>query len=147
MNTPRTDLETFFAMDRPVNHVVLADFARQLETELSEAKEYEQRLRSELIQARKQAQDCDQLRAEVDAYRNGGVTEELLRRQDGLIKVGKGCEIAIEGTTAKRDQWRECAEQLAKKYRSEMIMLFGHAKDCDCDRCNIFAAYEQLKGT
>jgi hypothetical protein len=37
--------------------------------------------------------------AELEAYRNGGVTEELLRRNDGFIKVGRGCEIAIAGTT------------------------------------------------
>lgn len=145
MNTPRTDSETFFAMDRPVNHVVLADFARQLERELNEAND--SLTTAHMMGFHSRDDEVLKLRAEVDAYRNGGVTEELLRRQDGLIKVGKGCEIAIEGTTVKCDQWRECADQLARKYRSEMIMLFGHAKDCDCDRCNIFAAYEQLKGT
>lgn len=37
--------------------------------------------------------------AELKAYREGGVTEEMLRRNDGFIKVGRGCEIAIAGTT------------------------------------------------
>ena len=30
---------------------------------------------------------------ELKAYREGGVTEEILRRNDGYIKVGKGCAI------------------------------------------------------
>lgn len=33
---------------------------------------------------------------ELNCYRNGGVTEELLRRNDGAIKVGRGCVIALE---------------------------------------------------
>lgn len=43
-----------------------------------------------------QRQRIAQLEAEVAAYRNGGVTEELLRRHDGFIKVGKGCVIVRE---------------------------------------------------
>lgn len=30
---------------------------------------------------------------ELRTYREGGVTEELLRRNDGYIKVGRGCVI------------------------------------------------------
>ena len=30
---------------------------------------------------------------ELRTYRAGGITEELLRRNDGYIKVGKGCII------------------------------------------------------
>lgn len=37
--------------------------------------------------------------AELKAWREGGLTEEMLRRDGGYIKVGKGCEIAIAGTT------------------------------------------------
>lgn len=33
---------------------------------------------------------------ELQAYRDGGVTEEILRRNDGYIKVGRGCCIALE---------------------------------------------------
>lgn len=32
------------------------------------------------------------------AYRQGGVTEEMLRRNDGYIKVGKGCMIVAAET-------------------------------------------------
>lgn len=35
----------------------------------------------------------DEIFAELDAYRNGGVTEEILRRNDGTIKIGKDCRI------------------------------------------------------
>lgn len=34
--------------------------------------------------------------AECNQWRSGGITEELLRRQDGHIKLGKGCVIVIE---------------------------------------------------
>lgn len=32
---------------------------------------------------------------ELHCYREGGVTEEMLRRNDGYIKVGRGCVIAL----------------------------------------------------
>lgn len=34
---------------------------------------------------------------ELQIYREGGVTEELLRRNNGCIKVGKGCMIVAAG--------------------------------------------------
>ena len=34
---------------------------------------------------------------ELTRYREGGVTEEILRRNDGGIKVGRGCIIAVRG--------------------------------------------------
>lgn len=37
-----------------------------------------------------------ELEQELMQWRSGGVTEELLRRQDGYIKVGKGCVIVRE---------------------------------------------------
>jgi hypothetical protein len=33
--------------------------------------------------------------AEFAQWRAGGVTEELLRRNDGCIKVGRGCALVI----------------------------------------------------
>jgi hypothetical protein len=33
---------------------------------------------------------------DLKAYQEGGVTEELLRRNDGYIKVGRGCAIVRE---------------------------------------------------
>lgn len=36
------------------------------------------------------------LKNDLSAYRNAGVTEELLRRHDGFIKVGKGCVLVRE---------------------------------------------------
>lgn len=38
---------------------------------------------------------CRELETELMAYREGGLTEEILRRNDGYIKVGKGCVIAL----------------------------------------------------
>lgn len=42
-------------------------------------------------------------RQEMDWYRNGGLTEEILRRQDGYIKVGRGCAIISEQYLAEKD--------------------------------------------
>ncbi len=39
------------------------------------------------------------LEAELKSWREGKVTEEMLRKNDGYIAVGKGCELAIAGTT------------------------------------------------
>lgn len=38
---------------------------------------------------------------ELKAYREGGVTEEILRRNDGYIKVGRGCVITAESSPNK----------------------------------------------
>ena len=50
----------------------------------------------ELINDEKLADDIIVLLLELKAYREGGITEEILRRNDGYIKVGKGCVIALE---------------------------------------------------
>ena len=39
--------------------------------------------------------DIADLRAELEAYRASGVTEELLRRHDGYIKIGRGCVVVV----------------------------------------------------
>jgi hypothetical protein len=36
---------------------------------------------------------------ELHCYREGGVTEEMLRRNDGYIKVGRGCMIVAQSGT------------------------------------------------
>ncbi len=51
-------------------------------------------------------EDYDALRAQLAAYQNGEVTEELLRRQDGHIKLGDGCTIV-----ATKD-WEQLKEAL-----------------------------------
>lgn len=40
---------------------------------------------------------------ELHCYREGGVTEEMLRRNDGYIKVGRGCIIALESEKPSND--------------------------------------------
>jgi hypothetical protein len=42
------------------------------------------------------AEEIESLWRELQAYREGGVTEEILRRNGGYIKVGRGCVIALE---------------------------------------------------
>lgn len=41
--------------------------------------------------------------AELEQWRQGPVTEEMLRKTNGCIHVGNDCEIAFRGTTAERD--------------------------------------------
>jgi len=43
----------------------------------------------------KACEDRTRLESEIHAYREGGVTEEILRRNDGYIKLGAGCVIAL----------------------------------------------------
>ena len=38
---------------------------------------------------------------ELKKWQEGGVTEEMLRKHDGYIRVGCGCELAVAGTTEK----------------------------------------------
>jgi len=59
---------------------------------------------------------CDTLKVEVQAWRDGGVTEEILRRQDGYIKVGRGCVIISERYLEKKD-----AEIVALKAKVEEL--------------------------
>jgi hypothetical protein len=42
-----------------------------------------------------------ELETELDAYRKGGLTEEILRRNDGYIKVGNGCAIMLDSDRAR----------------------------------------------
>lgn len=52
-------------------------------------------------------QKRDSLAQELSAYRQTGLTEEILRRHDGFIKIGNGCMVVIseeyEALTADRD--------------------------------------------
>jgi len=43
------------------------------------------------------------LEEELAQWRTGGVTEELLRKQDGFIKVGRGCMLVREDELAEKD--------------------------------------------
>ena len=40
--------------------------------------------------------EIERMKVELQAYREGGVTEEILRRNGGYIKVGRGCAITLE---------------------------------------------------
>jgi hypothetical protein len=59
-----------------------------------------------------------QLKAELDSWREGGLTEDILRRHDGYIKVGKGCVIVREEEYAQLkidcDTWTQKYRELDK---------------------------------
>jgi hypothetical protein len=48
------------------------------------------------------------LREELARWQEGGVTEAVLRRQDGFIKLDRGCVIVIE------QEWAEQIHELAQ---------------------------------
>ena len=53
------------------------------------------------------------LLGEVKAYREGGLTEEILRRQDGYIKLGRGCCVVIDSIYQEMEsEWEAMREQL-----------------------------------
>lgn len=47
--------------------------------------------------------------AELEKWRNGGVTEELLRKNNGAIRVGRGCVIV---SAAEYDQLKSDAKAM-----------------------------------
>ena len=47
------------------------------------------------------------LNEELKAYREGGITEEILRRNDGYIKIGTGCVVVVE------EEFKHLTQQLA----------------------------------
>lgn len=61
------------------------------------------------------AADVEAVLAELEAYRAKGLTEEILRRHDGYVTVGKECEIAVSGTTVERDALRVENERLMQE--------------------------------
>lgn len=54
-------------------------------------------------------QERDTAMSVSNAFLEGGVTEELLRRHDGHIKLAKGCCIVIE------EEWSNLLRQLAER--------------------------------
>lgn len=72
--------------------------------------------------------ELNQLRAELEAYRTGGLTEEILRRKDGYIKVGVGCLLISNKTL---EAWRTTIESLTEqleKSTAEINRLVTKAK-------------------
>jgi len=56
-----------------------------------------------------------EMRAELAAWRTDGVTEEILRRHDGYIKVGEGCRIVSEKQDSElrsQDRFKTCREAI-----------------------------------
>lgn len=58
-----------------------------------------------------------ELDAEITLLENQPLTEAILReRCGGFIPMGKGCELAVGGTTEERDQLRADKEHLAREF-------------------------------
>lgn len=68
---------------------------------------------------------CRELEHELMAYREGGLTEEILRRNDGYIKVGKGCVIALAKS---RDHENERMRQVVESIANSELAVMGVAK-------------------
>lgn len=64
-------------------------------------------------------------------------------RDDFKLKL----ELAMGGWNLcqlERDALRKALDELATEYKQNMIMVFGHAPDCDCRRCDVFRNYNRL---
>lgn len=68
-----------------------------------------------------QARELAALTQECEAYRSGGVTEELLRKGDGFLKVGTGC------TVVRSEEW----DALTARVRE----LEQRLKTFACEKC------------
>ena len=68
-------------------------------------------------------EERDALKAELQAWRDGGLTEEILRRNDGTIKVGSGCRFVYE-------QYIKDTEAEITALRAELDDLKRQHKDC-----------------
>ena len=84
--TPETDAAHFGP------GAVSVEFARRMERERDEARE---KLQVAEKSEMEYAKVGDRLNAELKLWREGGVTEELLRKNDGYIRIGKGCAIVL----------------------------------------------------
>lgn len=43
-----------------------------------------------------------------------------------------------------RNNWEQVAEKLFRGLRENQRIMFGHAPDCDCDKCEALTAYNEL---
>jgi len=63
------------------------------------------------------------LKTELQAWRDGGLTEEILRRNDGTIKVGSGCRFVYE-------QYITDTEVEISALKAKVAELEAQHKDC-----------------
>ena len=76
------------------------------------------------------------LAAELQAYRKGGVTEEILRRNDGYIKVGRGCMIVpLESVTLPPPGMHHLRSETAADRPSVRIWDWALEKDVALTSC------------
>ena len=68
-------------------------------------------------------EERDALKAELQAWRDGGLTEEILRRNDGTIKVGSGCRFVYE-------QYIKDTEAEITALRADLDDLKRQHRDC-----------------
>lgn len=64
-----------------------------------------------------------------EAWRTDKIDEAMLRRQDGYIHVGHGCEIAIKGTTEDLYKSKEEIKKFAKQAIAIAVMDLGYEKE------------------
>ena len=83
---------------------------------------------------RQQSEWCERLVKELNAYKLRAEQWELQYTE--LLKE-------VEELRANYAKLDSAAYEMMAKYQSEMIMMFGHAKDCDCSRC--FPYHEFLR--
>ena len=71
------------------------------------------------------AEEYAALADELKAWREGGVTEELLRRQDGYIKVGSGCTFINSDRLSQLEAHEAALQKLQKTPTHQVISPEG----------------------
>ena len=73
--------------------------------------------------------EIERLRADLLAWHNGGVTEEMLRHGDGYIKVGRGCLIVSEHYLEEKDATitvLKAARDILNRQLAEALYRLGY---------------------
>jgi len=104
-----------------------------------------------LKRAKMLEQVANDLRSELTAWREGGLSEEILRRGDGTIKVGKGCRFVyeqyVEDTDAEINALKDSLEwaKVSHPFSSRACPLCTHEYGLYQYPCSFHQEIEALK--
>lgn len=84
-------------------------------------------------------------RDELSKWRQGGLNEEILRREDGYVKVGNGCEVAIGGTSKQLGEWEELFPRGAHATKGEHLAMAARLGEAHAASENAVEQIRQLQ--
>lgn len=89
----------------------------------------------------------DSLRAELTQWKQGPITEAMLRAHDGCVHLDKSVELAIAGTTAKLDAAQKCANGLLQFIaHHQWCVSLSTTSRCNCGFAKVRSDYSKIKG-